>query len=70
MCANCRSSNQGAYGEESNLKASPFTNNLGSQSGSGSVNETDLNNAQDVHFEGIKATSGGNKNIGKEGFGS
>jgi hypothetical protein len=68
MCYKCANSTQGAYNEESINR--PITNNLGSQSSSGSVDEKDLNNSQDMHFEGVKAGLSENAGIGQRGFGS
>jgi hypothetical protein len=54
------SRNQGAY-NMSRLTGKQITNNVGSQSSSGSVNEQGLPNGQDVHNEGVKATLDNNQ---------
>jgi hypothetical protein len=69
MCTNCLSTQAAYNAGKDDEDAQPFTDNNGAQSKSGSVNEQGLPNAQDERFEGTKADTTGNPNIGKQGFG-
>jgi hypothetical protein len=70
MCIKCASGTQAAYQQESNTKASEFTNNIGSSSSSDSINETGLPNGQDKKFEGLKAQKSTPNQAEKTGWGN
>lgn len=70
MCAECASSTQGAYNQQSNLKAGQNTDDNGAQTVSGSVNEQGLPNGQNQKDELTKAAPDTNaKTIGNTGWG-
>lgn len=71
MSLDVLSSNQGAYNQESNLKASSFTDNNGAQSQSGSVNEHGLGDpSQSVKDDLAYSHGAKNSKIGNVGWGA
>lgn len=70
MCASCNSGTQAAYNMQSNIRAGSFTNNNAAMTGSDSVNEGNLPNAQNKAQEGVAAVRSKPHTAEQTGWGS